>query len=134
MNTHPSARPAVSVSSAVIALLGMWLVICPWAFGAPGPRIATSGIVCGALILVCSVIRFTHRQTSALSWINAVLGAWVIGAAWIFGENGGNLHTWNYTIVGVAIAGLETISLTASALRPRGSGQLSSGGAARRQG
>jgi hypothetical protein len=133
MNANPSARPAVSVSSAVIALLGLWLVISPWTLGSPGPGIATSGIICGALILVCSVIRFTYRHTSAMSWINALLGAWVIGAAWIFGENGGNLHTWNYTIVGVVIACLETISLTASALRPR-SDAVSTESIARRQG
>jgi SPW repeat len=119
MSIETSTRPVVGPSSAIIALLGLWLVVCPWVLGAPGPRVANSGIICGVLILVCSAIRFAYRHTAALSWINALLGAWVIGAAWIFGENGWDIHTWNYTIVGVVIAGLETLSLTSSAMRPQ---------------
>ena len=117
MSIDRSARPVVGVSSAVIALLGLWLVISPWTLGAPGPRVATSGVICGALILVCSAIRFAHRHTSAMSWINALLGAWTIGAAWVFNENSGDVHTWSYTIVGIVVAGLETLSLTSSAMR-----------------
>ena len=74
------------------------------------------------LILICSAIRFAYPRTAAMSWINALVGAWIIAAAWVFGENGGDIHTWNYTIVGVAIAGLETVSLTSSAMRPHTSG------------
>lgn len=121
MNNDTSARPAISVSSALIMLLGLWLIISPWVLGPPGPRVATSGIVCGALIVVCSAIRFAYRHTSAMSWINALLGAWIIGSAWVFGENGPDVHTWNYVIVGVIVAGLETLSLTSSAMRPRAS-------------
>jgi hypothetical protein len=137
MDTHPSIRPVVSLSSAVIALLALWLVACPYLIGTPGPRVAHTGIICGILILICSGIRFVYRHTSAMSWINALLGAWIIGAAWVFGESGGDVHTWNYTIVGAVIAGLETLSLTSSAMRPHasgGSGRVTTRGPARHQG
>jgi hypothetical protein len=84
MSTGISARPVVSLSSAVIALLALWLVVCPWIIGAPGPRIASTGIVCGILILICSGVRFAYRHTAAMSWINALLGAWIIGAVGIW--------------------------------------------------
>ena len=119
MSTDRPSRPVISLSSAVVAVLGLWLVITPWAIGAPGPRVALNGVICGVLILVCSGIRFAYRHTSALSWINALLGAWVIGAAWVFNESGVDVHTWNYTIVGVVIALLEAMSLSSSAMRPR---------------
>jgi hypothetical protein len=38
---------------------------------------------------------------------------------WVFGEHGTDAHTWNYSIVGAIIAGLETLSLTSSAIGPR---------------
>ena len=118
MSIDKQTRPVVSASSVAVALLGLWLIIAPWILGAPGPRVATSGIICGGLILVCSAIRFSYRRTSAMSWINALLGAWTIGAASVFGENSGTVQTWNYTIVGIVIAGLETLSLSSSAMRP----------------
>lgn len=116
MRPEISARPVISLSSAVVALLAGWLVVCPWIIGAPGPRIATTGVICGVLILICSVIRLVYRHTSAMSWVNALLGAWLLGAAWVFSENGPDAHTWNYTIAGIIIAALETLSLTSSAL------------------
>jgi hypothetical protein len=118
MSIDKQTRPVVRASSIAVALLGLWLIIAPWILGAPGPRVATSGIICGGLILVCSTIRFSYRRTSAMSWINALLGAWTIGAASVFGENSGTVQTWNYTIVGIVIAGLETLSLSSSAMRP----------------
>ena len=118
MRPNTSNRRVISASSAVIALLAAWLIVTPWMIGAPGARVATNGIICGALILTCSWIRFAYRHTSALSWINALVGAWVIGAAWVFGENSADVRTWNYSIVGVVVALLEAISLTSSAMRP----------------
>jgi hypothetical protein len=73
--------------------------------GVPGPSVATSGIICGALIFIGSWIRASYRHTSVMSWINVLLGAWIIAAAWIFSKNPGDAHTWNYTIVGYANAG-----------------------------
>jgi hypothetical protein len=118
MSIDTSGRPVVSVSSAVIALLGLWLIITPWTVGAPGLSVATSGIICGAIILVCSGIRFAYRHTSTMSWINALVGAWTAGAPWVFDQYSPDVHTWNYTILGVVVAGLETLSLTSSAMRP----------------
>jgi hypothetical protein len=119
MSIDTAARPVVSISSAVIALLGLWLIVSHWVLGAPGPKIATSGVICGVIILICSGIRFAYRHTSLMSWINALAGAWILGAAWIFNENSPDVRTWSYTIAGAVIACLEVISLTSSALRPQ---------------
>jgi hypothetical protein len=106
----------VSVTSGIVVLLGLWLIASRWVIGAPGPNVATNAVVCGALVAVCGGIRFS-RRTAAMSWVNALLGAWTVAAPWIFGQHSGDIHTWNYTLTGIAIAGLETLSLTSSAIR-----------------
>jgi hypothetical protein len=53
-----------------------------------------------------------------MSWINALVGAWTAGAPWVFDQYSPDVQTWNYTIVGAVVAGLETLSLTSSAMRP----------------
>jgi len=45
-----------SATSVIITLLGLWLVTTPFILGAPGPKVARSGIVSGVLTLICSGI------------------------------------------------------------------------------
>ncbi|MGH8136627.1 MAG: SPW repeat protein [Terriglobia bacterium] len=107
----------VRMSSGVNALLGLWLIVCPWILGAPARNVAWSGVIAGILIVCLAVIRFTSRHTTALSWMNVLLGVWVIMAPWILGSTSGDMQTWTYVIAGTLVAVLEMFSLTSSAIR-----------------
>jgi hypothetical protein len=117
MRDDGANRP-VRMTSGINALLGLWIVISPWAVGAPSPAVARSATAAGLVIAVCSAIRFMSRGTAALSWANVVLGGWVVLSPWVYGGyTTGDIRTWNYFVAGALIAGLEGLSLTFSALR-----------------
>ena len=108
----------IRVLSFISGLLGLWLIVSPWIVRAPGQRVANSGIVVGVLILVFALVRFGRKHTSLLSWGTLLLGAWTVMSAWVLGEDTGDIHTWNYVIVGMLAAGLSAYSLTSSATQP----------------
>jgi SPW repeat-containing protein len=104
----------VRVFEGASALLGLWLIVSPFVVGAPGPSVARSGMLVGALILVLAAVRLLYKHTAAMSWGIVLLGAWTIMSPWVLGQSTGDFRTWNYILVGVIVAGLEAYSLTSS--------------------
>src|SRR4051812_49250890 len=116
-NELPHER-RVRVLDGISALLGLWLIISPWIVGAPGQKVATSGIAVGAVILVLAAIRVLYKHTAAMGWVISLLGAWTIMSPWVLGQTSGDFRSWNYILVGVIVAALEVYSLTSSATQP----------------
>jgi SPW repeat len=108
----------VRVLSGINALLGLWLIVTPWIIGAPHENAAINGMTVGALTSIFALVRFGRKHTSILSWINLLLGAWLAMAPWVLGEPSGDARTWNYVIVGMLIAAMETYSLTSTTTQP----------------
>jgi hypothetical protein len=104
----------VRVFEGASALLGLWLIVSPFVLGSPGPSVARSGMLVGALILVLAAVRLLYKHTAAMSWGIVLLGAWTIMSPWVLGQTTGDFRTWNYILVGVIVAGLEAYSLTSS--------------------
>lgn len=113
--THDSR---VRAFSAIEVLLGIWLIVTPWVLGAPGQRVATSGIVVGVIAVICGVVRFARKHTAVFGWIVVLAGAWTVMSPWVLGEEQAYSRTWNYVIVGVLLALIEAYSLTSSTTQP----------------
>lgn len=107
----------VKVASGLNFLAGVWMVISAWVYGA----IYTSGsawnsIIVGIVIAVFAAIRFfSPRSAVALSWINALLGIWVIISPWVYGYSGTNApRMWNSVIFGIIVLILGVWSAAAT--------------------
>jgi len=105
----------VRVLSATSALLGLWLILAPSVLGIPSGPFAWSGAISGVLIVISSIIRFRSRHTPALSWSNAIVGAWVVMSPWVFTYLTADFRTWSYVLVGGVVAVIAILSLTSSA-------------------
>jgi len=110
----------VATASGLNLLLGVWLVVAPWVLDyadvtAAGWNQVTIGIVVAVLALarVAAPYRF-----ASLSWVNAVLGAWLVVAPFLLPYEGGGSAPaavlWNDIVVGLAILALGVWSAVAT--------------------
>ena len=117
MRTANADTSQVKVASGLNFLAGIWIIISAWVYGA----IYTSGsawnsIVVGIVIAVFAAIRFfSPRSAVGLSWINALLGIWMIISPWVYGYAGTNTaRMWNSVIFGIIVLILGVWSAAAT--------------------
>ena len=84
------------------ALLGIWLVLSPWAVGYAGDRVAFANalIVGVALVAVAAGAMLVPRAWE--EWTEAVLGLWLVGSPWLLGFAG--LTTAMHAVVATGAA------------------------------
>jgi hypothetical protein len=104
----------VKLASGLNVLAGIWEILAPFILGYSGfVTPTTNAIIVGLIVAVLAAIRyFGAYSASWLSWINAILGVWLIVAPFILGY--GNPARTNDIIVGIIIAVLGTWSALAS--------------------
>jgi uncharacterized membrane protein len=85
-------------------LLGLWLVVSPWAAAFAGDTsAATNAWITGGLIAVLAAAALISFQKWE-EWINALLGVWLIASPFILGLTANMTVVWNLIIVGVLVA------------------------------
>jgi hypothetical protein len=106
--------PQVRLASGLNVVMGIWEILAPFILGYSSASVpTTNAIIVGLIVTVLAAIRFFGAYRAAwLSWVNAVLGVWLIVAPFILGY-AGNART-NDIIVGVIIAALGTWSALAT--------------------
>ena len=100
-------------------LLGLWLILSPWALGYTASGAAfwnaiVLGLVLGALA-VAALVEFREWE----EWIGMALGAWLAISPWVLGfgttvtglTGGAFAATWNFVVVGVLSIALAAWSL-----------------------
>lgn len=117
MRTANSDTSQVKVASGLNFLAGIWIIISAWVYGA----IYTSGsawnsIIIGIVIAVFAAIRFfSPRSAVGRSWINALLGIWMIISPWVYGYvNTNEARMWNSVIFGIIVLILGVWSAAAT--------------------
>ena len=117
MRTANTDTSQVRVASGLNFLAGIWIIISAWVYGA----IYTSGsawnsIIVGIVVAVLAAIRFfAPRSAVGLSWINALLGIWIIISPWVFGYASTNTaRMWNSVIFGIIVLILGVWSAAAT--------------------
>lgn len=70
------------------ALLGIWLMLSPWAVGYSDDRVAlANALVVGvALVAVAAGAMLVPRAWE--EWTEAVLGVWLVASPWVLGFGG----------------------------------------------
>lgn len=92
---------------AVNLVLGLWLIVSPWALGFVADRTpAWNAWVVGVIIAVAALAALVafHKWEE---WVEAALGLWLIVSPYLLGFVATQMHaTWNQIIVGIVVAAL----------------------------
>ncbi|WP_129113024.1 SPW repeat domain-containing protein [Halegenticoccus tardaugens] len=97
-------------TTAAAALLGLWAIASPFAYGA-GQAMTWSAVVVGALVALVAGYDF-YRRTEAERLVTggaaltALLGLWLLASPFVFETATGTGMFWSSVVVGVAIAAL----------------------------
>jgi hypothetical protein len=80
--TVESHRTQVQVASGLNLLAGIWLFVSAFAVYAHGPMV-TNNVICGIAVVVLAAIRaFGAYDQGWVSWLNALIGVWVVVSPW----------------------------------------------------
>jgi hypothetical protein len=109
---HPHSHTNwTKVSSGLNFLAGIYLLISAWIGGvSPGNR--ANGIIFGIIVAVLAALRFSESTGRWASWLNALIGIWMIISPWVYGY-AGQSWMWNSIVVGIIVLVLGVWSATA---------------------
>jgi hypothetical protein len=119
-----SDRSSAYGPSGIIVLVGLWLIVSPWALGVEPTfqRDVVSVIISGMFIaLLAAGNVWGAARSPVLSWIIAALGAWVAAVPFLFGYASDTRWTWSSVISGVIVCALGIVDATT---RPRAMADL----------
>lgn len=115
-------------ASAGNVLAGLWLIVAPFILDFEGADTAQwNHIIVGAAVLILAAIRaFNPDVRESLSWMNVVLGLWMIVSPFLLGYANVDAAQTNALITGVIILGLAAFSAyeTNEAHREEGRGAI----------
>jgi hypothetical protein len=124
-------EPETSWLSGVNLLAGLWLIVSAFLFGGFGEASggAWNSLIVGIVIAALAASRaYRPDAGSGLSWINAILGAWMIAAPFVYDYTFNAARTWNSIIVGFIIVIFAVASATTEEERRRGRARGAAGG------
>jgi SPW repeat len=106
-------RATAAGASGLNVLAGIWLIIAPFVLGYGGGDPYWNDIVFGAITALIAAARFAGAyRASWLSWLNALIGAWIfVSAFWL--DDTGTAAT-NDIILGAIVFVLAIASATAT--------------------
>jgi hypothetical protein len=111
---------AVRTSGGLDILAGIWLIIAPFMlnYSANGGSVSND-VTVGIVVLVLAGIQISgeNYRTGWPSWINALLGVWLIAAPFVLGYPSGSAAMWNDVILGIVV-GILSLTGALSAGEP----------------
>lgn len=110
---HPHDHMSqVRVASGLNFLAGIYLLISAWINGATGGSTA-NGIIFGIIVAILAATRFSGATGPWASWIDALIGVWMIISPWVY-HYAGEAWMWNSIVVGIIMVVLGVWSALAS--------------------
>ncbi len=108
----------VKVLSWITVVLGVWLIIAPFIITVPSMVAMWNSIIVGVIVLVLSWIRAANPTSSpGLSWINAILGLWLIVAPFVLRMASSTSFRWNDIVLGIAVIVFSVWAALATRMR-----------------
>jgi hypothetical protein len=86
-------------------ILGIWVLISPFVLSLILPRMIWNNVVIGIVVGILAIIRANARNHPGWSWLNVILGIWLIISPFVFGLVTG-AGMWNNIVLGIIIAAL----------------------------
>ncbi len=109
----------VKVLSWITVVLGVWLIIAPFILTFPSAVAMWNSIIVGVIVLILSWIRAANPASSpGLSWINAILGLWLIVAPFVLNMATTTMSArWNDIVLGIAVIVFSVWAALATRMR-----------------
>jgi hypothetical protein len=116
---HPHAHSnGARFPSALNFIAGIYLLISAWIGGVSAGNRA-NGIIFGIIVAVLAALRFSESAGRWASWVNALIGIWLIISPWVYGY-ADESWMWNSIIVGIIMLVLGAWSAMASRMSEEG--------------
>jgi hypothetical protein len=105
MATTIQHQGQVATASGLDVLAGIWLLISPFVLGFTAHTAMVNNVIFGIIIGILALIRFfaVSRDTIWLSWLNAVLGLWVLVSPWFLRFGTYRTAATNNVIMGIIV-------------------------------
>ncbi len=110
--TPRSQAGAVKTASGINVIAGIWLIISPFVLAFYRDPAATWDlIIVGIIVLILAATRVAGPlRTAWASWINLILGIWLIISPWVYRAGGLPAPVWNNVILGIIVGVLAIVS------------------------
>src|SRR5438045_2291099 len=98
-----ASRPA----SVLNVLAGIWLIISPWVLGFNDMAMSAalwSTLLSGMAVLVLAGIRLATTGTEGLSWLNLLVGVWLIVSPFVLAFSAAQTAMGNAIFLGILVA------------------------------
>ena len=110
----PDGERQISTLSGLNVLVGAWLIIAPWVLDYPTTDPRWNDILSGLVVGVFALIRASGAyHAEVLSWWNAMIGAWLVVAAFTIDQS--TVASWNDAGAGIIVFILAIGSALATA-------------------
>ena len=111
VDPHLHARlGSIKAASTICLLAGIWFFVSPWVYGAVGGNAFNAWFV-GAAIFLIGCLRVSRpAYSTGFSWVNAVLGAWVVCSPWVYSYTGNTGRFINSLCVGSIVLACALLS------------------------
>lgn len=96
-------------ASSINVVAGLWLIAAPFVLHYASAANKWQEVMFGIVIALLGLIRLDAPRMAWPSWINALIGIWLIVAPWII-SNTTTSARWNEVIVGSIVAFLAWVS------------------------
>jgi hypothetical protein len=109
-------RQRVYSTSGINIVAGLWLIIAPFVLGYAAVQAAVwNDIVIGVAVAIMAIVRVTQpARYEGLSWVNVVLGVWLILAPFMLGYARIQPAVWNDVLMGLVVLALAATSAMAT--------------------
>lgn len=84
-------------------VLGIWVLISPWVLNFTTSASKVNSVIFGAAIIIFGLIREAAPRLNWSSWINFMVGIWLVVSPFILQLNGAAAY-WNLIIIGSLVA------------------------------
>lgn len=110
---HPHSHSSqLKVASGLNVVAGIYLIISAW-IGALSGGTRANGIIFGIIVAILAAIRFSGGTGRWMSWLNALIGIWLIISPWVYGTAGQG-WMWNSIVLGIIVLVLGACAAMAS--------------------
>jgi len=88
----------------LLLIAGIWLIIAPWVLTTSSDTNSSANTwTIGALVAVTALWALARPADQAPGWFQALFGAWLFTAPWVFSYTGLTEASWNAWLLGAGI-------------------------------
>lgn len=112
----PPEIKTVFSTSGINIIAGLWLLLAPFALGYSTIEAALwNSIILGLAIAVMAIVRVVQpEEHEGVSWVNFVLGIWLLVSPFVLALQNIQWLVWNNVIVGIIVLALAATSAMAT--------------------